>query len=128
MAIIFGYNPAVDEYDVAVLREPFDLPQVAVVQPASIFRESVLRDSNHFTGSQSNLAGFIHLKPSGLVQRKERGFITPAPDLNALLICLSHGHPFAAPESGNILMKLDHQAGTIVPCIGALRLRPLQAF
>ena len=36
--------------------------------------------------------------------------------------------PFAAPEPGNVLMKLDDLPGLIIAGIGALRFRPLQIF
>src|SRR5207247_1054639 len=91
--------------------------------------ETVLRDPNDVTGSQGNLPGFIHLKPSGPVQRKNRGFIILTLHQDAPVLVLSrHGDSLTTSETGNVLMKLDDHTGLIIAGIATFCLRPLQPF
>ncbi|PYL01461.1 MAG: hypothetical protein DME19_01570 [Verrucomicrobia bacterium] len=69
------------------------------------------------------------MKSAALLQRKKRGLAGISLGQNQATFLLSiHHEPFAALESGNVLMKLDTQAGLIIPGIAALRFRPLEVF
>ena len=127
IAVVLGDHPTIVQNNIALLVKALDRAKFPVIEAMAVTAVTILRDTDLLAGRNWQDARRIDVEgrsATALAQPQQIPASLGPSHEQIVLFPARHPDLFASAKAGNVLMKLNHQAGQVLAGVGPLRFRP----